>query len=248
MTVGHWWTLVFQEKLPEEWKPFKGRQVMKLRLNDVFEMADTIGMNAAALTDMIIERRCRKCGCTEDDCSQCIKKTGFACTWVEQDLCSACVPKEKSKILPRVSKVLTLVIFMILFSSCGELRWEIDPRLKDAVDLFYNEGAKRGMIFPRMGLIAKFGDLGTENGNIVLGRAIRGPGQRMITITPVGWDDQHKTELEWVVLHELGHAWLNRNHTDGKSIMNPMVWGVGWYITDPETMLDELFGRKVRTE
>lgn len=34
---------------------------------------------------------CRVCGCTENDCSQCIEKTGDACHWVEDDLCSACV-------------------------------------------------------------------------------------------------------------------------------------------------------------
>ena len=35
-------------------------------------------------------RRCRVCGCTDDDCSQCIEKTGEPCSWVEDDLCSAC--------------------------------------------------------------------------------------------------------------------------------------------------------------
>lgn len=35
-------------------------------------------------------RRCRKCGCTEDDCSGCIARTGRPCHWVAADLCSAC--------------------------------------------------------------------------------------------------------------------------------------------------------------
>jgi hypothetical protein len=35
-------------------------------------------------------RRCRICGCTDDDCHQCIEKTGEPCHWVEDDLCSAC--------------------------------------------------------------------------------------------------------------------------------------------------------------
>lgn len=35
-------------------------------------------------------RRCRACGCTDDDCSQCVAKTGEPCSWVEADLCSAC--------------------------------------------------------------------------------------------------------------------------------------------------------------
>jgi hypothetical protein len=33
---------------------------------------------------------CRVCGCTDEDCSGCIKKTGEPCYWVEPDLCSAC--------------------------------------------------------------------------------------------------------------------------------------------------------------
>ena len=36
-------------------------------------------------------RKCRICGCTDDDCSGCIERTGVPCEWVEDDLCSACV-------------------------------------------------------------------------------------------------------------------------------------------------------------
>jgi len=36
------------------------------------------------------KRKCRVCGCTDDDCRQCIEKTGKPCSWVEEDLCSAC--------------------------------------------------------------------------------------------------------------------------------------------------------------
>lgn len=37
-------------------------------------------------------RTCRSCACTDDDCSQCIAKTGEPCHWVAADLCSACPP------------------------------------------------------------------------------------------------------------------------------------------------------------
>jgi hypothetical protein len=36
-------------------------------------------------------RRCRICGCTDEDCSGCIERSGQACHWVAADLCSACV-------------------------------------------------------------------------------------------------------------------------------------------------------------
>lgn len=35
---------------------------------------------------------CRVCGCTDDDCSRCIEKTGVPCYWIAPDLCSACAP------------------------------------------------------------------------------------------------------------------------------------------------------------
>ncbi len=36
------------------------------------------------------KQKCRVCGCTDLNCSQCIEKTGKPCYWVEEDLCSAC--------------------------------------------------------------------------------------------------------------------------------------------------------------
>lgn len=43
-----------------------------------------------------IVRRCRQCGCTDDDCSGCIERAGQACYWIEGDLCSACAPPQQS--------------------------------------------------------------------------------------------------------------------------------------------------------
>ncbi|MDR1278598.1 MAG: hypothetical protein LBK02_07595 [Treponema sp.] len=45
-------------------------------------------------------RRCRVCGCTDDDCHQCIEKTGHPCHWVEEDLCSACAGDEPEEYDP----------------------------------------------------------------------------------------------------------------------------------------------------
>lgn len=33
---------------------------------------------------------CRVCGCTDNECSQCVEATGQPCHWVEPDLCSRC--------------------------------------------------------------------------------------------------------------------------------------------------------------
>lgn len=37
-----------------------------------------------------LEPSCRVCGCTDDDCSGCVERSGEPCHWVEPDLCSAC--------------------------------------------------------------------------------------------------------------------------------------------------------------
>lgn len=37
-------------------------------------------------------RKCRVCGCTDDNCQQCIERTGRPCYWVAGNLCSACLP------------------------------------------------------------------------------------------------------------------------------------------------------------
>lgn len=44
-----------------------------------------------AIFDPLEEKKCRICGCTDNDCRQCIEKTGSPCSWVADDLCSACV-------------------------------------------------------------------------------------------------------------------------------------------------------------
>lgn len=39
--------------------------------------------------------RCKSCGCTDDNCNHCMKRTGKPYTWVEFDLCSACAEVTK---------------------------------------------------------------------------------------------------------------------------------------------------------
>lgn len=39
-------------------------------------------------------RKCMVCGCTDEDCSGCIERTGQPCYWVSENLCSACCDSE----------------------------------------------------------------------------------------------------------------------------------------------------------
>jgi very-short-patch-repair endonuclease len=38
----------------------------------------------------LVTDACAVCGCTEEDCSQCVERTGEPCYWVSPGLCSAC--------------------------------------------------------------------------------------------------------------------------------------------------------------
>jgi len=49
----------------------------------------------AVLNDNI--RSCHQCGCTDEDCSHCIEKTGAPCYWVADNLCSACANTKRNQ-------------------------------------------------------------------------------------------------------------------------------------------------------
>jgi hypothetical protein len=47
--------------------------------------------------ELVAERHCRVCGCTDRNCSGCVERTGIPCRWVQEDLCSACAPSGRAK-------------------------------------------------------------------------------------------------------------------------------------------------------
>jgi len=49
-------------------------------------------------------RRCRVCGCTDDDCRQCLEAQGFPCHWVGEDLCSRCSDGIRKGLLGEMKK------------------------------------------------------------------------------------------------------------------------------------------------
>lgn len=67
-------------------------EILELKLDQVKDLAEEMEMDFPTLAELMGERRCRECGCTDIDCSMCIEKTGQPCDWVEDDLCSACAP------------------------------------------------------------------------------------------------------------------------------------------------------------
>ncbi len=86
------------EHWPSEWAlmilRYAGRlgETLEQCLSGTFKEnagADQTLVRPAAMDTAEI-RACRVCGCTDDDCSGCVERTGEPCHWVETDLCSAC--------------------------------------------------------------------------------------------------------------------------------------------------------------
>lgn len=53
-------------------------------------LADAEVCRQVVLAMAAAARSCRVCGCTDDDCQQCVEAQGRPCSWVEPDLCSRC--------------------------------------------------------------------------------------------------------------------------------------------------------------
>jgi hypothetical protein len=71
-------------------------EAVEVAVADLLETGLVEGLAEAVAGALGPDTACRVCGCTETDCSGCIARTGAACSWVENDLCSACVPDSAS--------------------------------------------------------------------------------------------------------------------------------------------------------
>ena len=62
--------------------------------------------------------KCRDCGCTDEDCSGCIEKSGRPCYWVEPSLCSVCA---KQRLASRDKRGMSGEAFDLLLRHDDEL-------------------------------------------------------------------------------------------------------------------------------
>jgi hypothetical protein len=58
----------------------------------ILQAQQIVAKQLDTVVDYELIQTCRVCGCTDEDCSQCIAATGVPCHWVEDDLCSRCAP------------------------------------------------------------------------------------------------------------------------------------------------------------
>jgi len=86
----------FIEQLLDEFDVHPYKELRRLLASGEMQSGKSFQVQIIVTLDkkkfLSVPRSCRVCGCTDNDCRKCIKKTGSPCHWVETDLCSACVP------------------------------------------------------------------------------------------------------------------------------------------------------------
>lgn len=107
----------------------------------------------------------------------------------------------------------------LLLAACTEFdvspEYRVDELLKPYVDAFFTEASSKGIHIEKSNLIARFGDVGANNG-----WSKSEKGQRIVEFNSY-LAEGNDLRLKIVVFHELGHSLLGRAHIDTrKSIMN----------------------------
>jgi hypothetical protein len=138
-----------------------------------------------------------------------------------------------------MKKLMFLLISVMLLSCKEQEFYQIQPELAEYVNQFYTEGLVRGFEFDRSNLIVRL-DSVYEFKESSIGIFKMEDGQRVVLINSRNFKKYNYTNKKIIVFHELGHALLNRSHTDNeKSIMYPHIQIIP--LTDKKEVIDELF-------
>lgn len=145
------------------------------------------------------------------------------------------------------------IIYFILFIFVGcnhvdENLYNVDPLIQPYLDNFYSiASSKYGDNFNRTNLLimVEYGLADQFNSDGLTTLRSNG-GQRQIEFDLDFWQSASESERQVLTLHEFGHAFLGRIHTNDFSIMNPKMGNKGWPLCntqecDHKILLDELF-------
>ncbi len=143
-----------------------------------------------------------------------------------------------------------ILVFLLFGCSQQERIFKIEDNLQSYVDNFFAISGQYGYVFQRDNLIIKTthdlvdikGGWGATTLNYRNGKL----GQRIIEFDYDFWMKATESQRETLSLHEFGHAYLNRQHTTGYSLMNVSISPVGWPKCSGgeckhEFLLEELF-------
>lgn len=138
-------------------------------------------------------------------------------------------------------------VLTLLFTACTfdeTVVYQIDPRLAIHADYFFEQAALRGKRFEKNNLIIKAtpGLLASER-KLAVVRSTHA--EQVIVEFDEGFiSENNQSALEFAMMHELGHAFLRRPHTEAWSIMNPTRRVLHAYRTlenEKRKLINELF-------
>ncbi len=138
----------------------------------------------------------------------------------------------------------TCLLLQHCISFDQEVEYRIDPLLKPFVDKFYEEGAKRGIILQKNNLIASIDDRIIDRNNLGESRMV---GDQIVVLINKREYNRFLANgdtiyIERLMMHELGHALLNRSHVLSFSIMNSGSYYSEYKIDSiRNSLIDELF-------
>lgn len=80
----------------------RGWRVLRYPATDKADAADWVRETQELLRTVVpVTDECSVCGCTDEDCSQCVERTGLPCYWAQPGLCSACADRSRPKLAAR---------------------------------------------------------------------------------------------------------------------------------------------------
>jgi len=144
-----------------------------------------------------------------------------------------------------------LVILAINLWSCHEVEeGSIDSELIEFIDIFEQEAEDRGIVIDvgSLELTAHFMDIDEDN---IVGQCISySDATREIVIDNQYWRGLNQLEKEYIMMHELGHCVLGRDHENASdqngNCLSIMQSGTGscdrrYSAANRNRLLDELF-------
>lgn len=106
---------------------------------------------------------------------------------------------------------------ILLFTGCVETEFQIDSQLRPYFNEFVMDAKQHGVKIESDNLLMTIKDLRNKKD---LGLFVESGYQRYVYIDSTMFYERNK-DVSFVVHHELGHAFLNRQHNDTISYMNP---------------------------
>lgn len=123
----------------------------------------------------------------------------------------------------------------------------IDSAIWPYVTKFVVEGGKRGYVADLSNITVIFGTTNTKEDAGTVGTCSAINGFPLVVIDQGYWNISNVYEKEELIMHELGHCLLNREHCEAKengegvSLMKPDLFDSSVYSNNREKLIDELF-------